>query len=161
MQEKRVQSLGWEDPLEEETATHSSILAQRVPWTQEPDGLHFMGSQRAGHDWAHTYISRHQCVCVFMQIGLWWFLFCFVCPIWAISVLFHTNWDCSIITLQIEHPQALLHSFAFRTCPAMVVLTLECALESPGGLVRPQMVSPHPHSFWVSEPEVGPKNLHL
>ena len=162
MQETRVQSLGWEDPLEEEMATHPRILAQRVPWTEGPGGLQFMGLQRVRHGWTHTYISRCQCVCVslcrLVYVG---FLFCFVCPIWAISVLFHANWDCCIITLQIEHPQALPHSFAFRTCPAMVVLTLECALESWGGLIKPQMVSPHPHSFWVSEPEVGPKNLHL
>ena len=46
MQETRVQSLGQEDPLEKEIATHSSILAQRIPWTEEPGGLHSMGSQR-------------------------------------------------------------------------------------------------------------------
>ena len=46
----RVQSLGQEDPLEEEMATHSSILAWRIPWTEEPDGLQSMGSQRDGHD---------------------------------------------------------------------------------------------------------------
>ena len=39
MQETRVQSLGWEDPLEKEMATHSSILAWKIPWTEEPDGL--------------------------------------------------------------------------------------------------------------------------
>jgi len=39
MLETRVQSLGWEDPLEKETATHSSILAWRIPWTEEPGGL--------------------------------------------------------------------------------------------------------------------------
>ena len=38
--------------LEKEMATHSSILAWRIPWTEEPGGLHFMGSQRVGHDWA-------------------------------------------------------------------------------------------------------------
>ena len=43
---------GQEDPLEKEMATHSSILAWRVPWTEEPGGLHFIGSQRIGHDWA-------------------------------------------------------------------------------------------------------------
>jgi len=48
--ETRVQSLGQEDPLEEEMTTHSSILAWRVPWMEEPDGLQFMGLQRAGHD---------------------------------------------------------------------------------------------------------------
>ena len=45
-----VQSLGREDPLEKEMATHSSILAWRIPWMEEPGGLKFMGSQRVGHD---------------------------------------------------------------------------------------------------------------
>ena len=45
-----VQSLGWEDPLEKEMATHSSILAWRVPWTEESGGLQSTGSQRVGHD---------------------------------------------------------------------------------------------------------------
>ena len=48
----QVQSLGREDPLEEEMATHSSILAWEIPGTEEPGGLQFMGSQRAGHDLA-------------------------------------------------------------------------------------------------------------
>ena len=43
-------SLGWEDLLEEGMATHSSILAWRIPWTEEPDRLQSMGSQRVGHD---------------------------------------------------------------------------------------------------------------
>ena len=47
-----VQSLGREDPLEEGLATHSSILAWRIPWTEEAGGLQSMGSQRVGHDWA-------------------------------------------------------------------------------------------------------------
>ena len=45
MQEARVQSLGQDDPLEKEIATHSSILAWRIPWTEEPGGLQSMGSQ--------------------------------------------------------------------------------------------------------------------
>ena len=45
-----VQSLGWEDPLEEGMATHSSILAWRIPRTEEPGGLQSTGSQRVGHD---------------------------------------------------------------------------------------------------------------
>ena len=47
MQETRVQFLGWEDPLEKEMATHSSILARRIPWTEEPGGLQFVGSQES------------------------------------------------------------------------------------------------------------------
>ena len=50
MQETRVQSLHWEDPLEKEIATHSSILAWRIPWTEEPGGLRSTGLQRVGHD---------------------------------------------------------------------------------------------------------------
>ena len=50
MQEIWVQSLGWENPLEKGMATHSSILAWRFPWTEEPGGLHSMGSQRVRHD---------------------------------------------------------------------------------------------------------------
>ena len=45
-----VQSLGLEDPLQKEMATHSSILAWRIPWTEEPGGLQSVGSQRIGHD---------------------------------------------------------------------------------------------------------------
>ena len=51
-EETPVWSLGQEDPLEKETATHSSILAWRIPWTEEPGGLQSMGSQRVEHDWA-------------------------------------------------------------------------------------------------------------
>ena len=50
MQETWIRSLGQEDPLEKEMATHSSILAWRIPWTEEPGGLQSMGSQRVGHD---------------------------------------------------------------------------------------------------------------
>ena len=50
MKEIRVRSLGQEDPLEKGLATHSSILAWRMPWTEKPGGLQSMGSQRVGHD---------------------------------------------------------------------------------------------------------------
>ena len=50
MQETQVQSLGWEDPLEKGMATHSSILAWRIPWTEEPGELQSMGLQRLGRD---------------------------------------------------------------------------------------------------------------
>ena len=52
MRETRVQSLGWEDPLEKEMATHSSSLAWKIPWTEKPGRLQSVGSQRVGHDWA-------------------------------------------------------------------------------------------------------------
>ena len=50
MQEIQVQSLGWVDLLEKGMATHSSILAWRIPWAEEPGGLQSMGSERVGHD---------------------------------------------------------------------------------------------------------------
>ena len=50
MQETWVRSWGQEDPLEKEMATHSRILAWKIPWTEDLDGLHPMGSQRVGHD---------------------------------------------------------------------------------------------------------------
>ena len=50
VQEIQVRSLGQEDPLEKEMATHASILARTIPWTEEPGGLQSMGSQRVGHN---------------------------------------------------------------------------------------------------------------
>ena len=50
MQERQVQSLGWEDSLEKEMATHSSILAWEILWTEESGGLQSIASQRVGHD---------------------------------------------------------------------------------------------------------------
>ena len=49
-QETRVRSLGWEDPLEKEMATHSNILAWKIPWTEEPGRPQSVGSQRVGHN---------------------------------------------------------------------------------------------------------------
>ena len=54
-----VQSLGWEDLLEEGTATHSRILAWRIPWTEESGGLQSIGSQRVGR----KRLSLHECTC--------------------------------------------------------------------------------------------------
>ena len=56
-----VRSLGWQDSLEEGMATHSSVLAWRAPWTEEPGGLQSLGSQRVGHAWsdlAHMHIRQ-------------------------------------------------------------------------------------------------------
>ena len=58
MQETWVQFLGQEDPLEKRMATHSSIFAWRIPWTEKPGGLQSMGLQRVGHDWA---TDTHRC----------------------------------------------------------------------------------------------------
>ena len=58
MQETCVQSLGWEHPLEEGRATHSSILSWRIPWTEVPSGLPSMGSQRIKHNWATKHSTQ-------------------------------------------------------------------------------------------------------
>ena len=55
--EMRVRSLGQEDPLKQEMATHSSILAWRTPWTEEPGGLQSIGLQRVRHDWTLTHTT--------------------------------------------------------------------------------------------------------
>ena len=55
----QIQSLDWKDPLEEEMVTYSSILAWKIPWTEEPDRLQSMGSQRVRHDWATDCAHTH------------------------------------------------------------------------------------------------------
>ena len=59
MQGTQVRSLGWEDALEKEMATHSSILAWKIPWTEEPGGLQSMGLQRVGHDLVTEHVHTH------------------------------------------------------------------------------------------------------
>ena len=66
MQETWVQSLGWEDLLKEGMATHSSVFAWRIPWTEEPGGLQSMGSQRLGHDW----VTKHSTVLIKESSGV-------------------------------------------------------------------------------------------
>ena len=73
MLETLVQSLGWKDPLEKEMATHSSILAWRIPWTEDPSGLQSIGSQRVRHDWsdlAHRDLVTHSW---FLDIVVPWY----------------------------------------------------------------------------------------
>ena len=59
MRETQVRALGREDPLEKEMATHSSTLACKIPWTEEPGRLQAMGSQRVRHDWVTSH--GHKC----------------------------------------------------------------------------------------------------
>ena len=60
MLEMQVQYLGWEDPVEEEMATHASILVWKIPWTEEPGELQSMGSQRLTHDWATKHAHKYE-----------------------------------------------------------------------------------------------------
>ena len=59
MWETWIPSLGWEDPLEKEMAIHSSTIAWKIPWTEEPGRLQSMGLQRVGHDWATSPSPLH------------------------------------------------------------------------------------------------------
>ena len=71
MKETRVRSLGWEDPLEQEMATHSSTLAWRIPWRGEPGRLWSMGSQGVGHDWVTSLsLSQHYLRICFLDSSL-------------------------------------------------------------------------------------------
>ena len=69
-QETRVQSLGREDPLEEEMTTHSSILTWKIPWREKPDWLQFTGSQRVWQDWATTHKHIIFLAMLSVEIGL-------------------------------------------------------------------------------------------
>ena len=92
MQETWVQSLGWEDPLEKEMATHSSTLAWKIPWTEEPGRLQSMGLQTVRHNWVTSFHyveliysrgiaherkrdSFYSAILVILQIFFFYFLF--------------------------------------------------------------------------------------
>ena len=67
MRETWVQALGWEDPLEKEMTIHSSTIAWKIPWTEEPGRLQSIGSQRVGHDWATS--LHFFCFILFNSLG--------------------------------------------------------------------------------------------
>ena len=71
MWEMWVWSLGWENPLEKGMATHSSILAWKIPWTEEPGGLQFMGSQRVRHNWVNNTQTHTFCLSNNMDLSLY------------------------------------------------------------------------------------------
>ena len=96
MRETCVRSLGWEDPLEKEMATHSSILTWRIPWTEEPGRLQFMGSQRVRHDWATSLsLSSH----ILMQ------------PV--IYLIFPQTWKCVYIILVFQTKKNQLRELGY------------------------------------------------
>ena len=77
-----IPSLGQEDPLEKEMATHSSILAWRIPWTEEPGGLQSLGSQRVGHKW----VSNTQTVTI-IRSSIW-----FICKMSCLLIVSYLLW---------------------------------------------------------------------
>ena len=71
MQETQVQSLGWEDPLEESVVTHSSILAWEIPWKEEPGGLHSRGHKESDMTWQLIYhLGNKFIICTLPSTGV-------------------------------------------------------------------------------------------
>ena len=99
VRETWVPSLGQEDPLETEMANHSSTLAWKIPWTEEPGGLQSMGSQRVGHDWA-TSLS------LYCQTSL-----SFCVDIFSIKDLYHLDGFSHTSCAWISPPPCLTHIY--------------------------------------------------
>jgi len=74
MQETQVWPLGWEDPLQNDMAIHSSVLAWKIPRSEEPGRLQSMGSQRVGHDWAHTVFKDSKTSGKRIPLGKGWWM---------------------------------------------------------------------------------------
>ena len=113
MQEMWVWSLGQEDPLEKEMATHSSVLAWKISWTEEPGRLQSMGLRRARHNWAHMHtLSWQLCIpcsgllLILPVLNLIFFTF-------DLTLLFFLYW--SVIALQCWFGFCCIH-FIFCTC---------------------------------------------
>ena len=91
MRETQVRSLGWEDPLEKGMATHSSTLAWRIPWTEEPGRLQSMGWQRVGHDWATSLL-------LFIRTSTWPWRISNSCLFYRVDIF--GQWDYSAQQIQ-------------------------------------------------------------
>jgi len=131
MRETRVLSLGWEDPLEKEMAIHSSTIAWKIPWTEEPGRLQSMGSQRVRHDWA-TSRSRsftlHQSSISRVTIYSLDVLLSQVCLVllsqfWT-SQLFHFQFCFFLTCIQIsqETGKVVWYSYLFKNFSQFVVI---------------------------------------
>ena len=90
MQETQIQSLGQEDPLEKEIATHSSIFPSRIPWTEEPSGLKSMGSESTEHSHMQ-YRENNACVFIYTHIWVFDHLLKFTSSNWHLGFQFSTT----------------------------------------------------------------------
>ena len=132
MWETRVRSLGQEDPLEKEMATHSSIFAWRIPWMEEPGGLQSTGSQRVGHDWAESFITDMN-----ILINISWFMWTHISLGFYLCVklktfqifLFHIcSWEVhhqSISHFLLRYPTFFLDSFKNVSCHYFSAILLQ------------------------------------
>ena len=101
IQETWVQSLGWEDPLEKEMATHSSILAWKTSWIEEPGRLQSIESQRVRHDWSDLASMHVWCTLTFCVL---FFQFYFILFYWSIVDLqYH-------VVAGVQHSHSILHT---------------------------------------------------
>ena len=131
MQEMLVQSLSWEDPMEEGMATHANILAWRIPWIEEPGRIQSIGSQRVRHDWSNWacthplvleqfvkrlsllyWIFLQCCVCVYIYTHIykyiWTYTGLFILFLWSICL--YLSQFCIVLII------IFLLSFEFRYC---------------------------------------------
>ena len=104
MQETRLRSIDQEDPLEKGMAVHSSIIAQRIQWTEEPGSLQSTGSQRIGHDWATNTFTNTQKITINYVIT---FLFP---SVWQIEHLSSKN-RASLVAQLVKNPSAMLETW--------------------------------------------------
>ena len=115
MWETQVQPLGQEDPLEEEMVTHSSILAWRIPWTEEPDGLQSMGSQRVRHDRVTNTFVHFIVIFLLLFFKIHNSFFTLKCTLYPtfIGSMFSTRWklwesrNCHMVPYVYSGPQLL------------------------------------------------------
>ena len=126
MQETRVRSLGREDPLEKEMTTHSSTLAWKIPWTEEPGRLQSMGSQRVRHDWAMSLsLSYTQYISQLLYPSIcWWILRLLPCLSYCKSYCY-------------EHWNACMFSFSSDIYPDFLILDKTRSNQMSGWVVRP------------------------
>ena len=119
-QEIQVRFLGWENTLEKEMATHSSILARKIPWTEEPGRLQSIGSHRVRHYWSYlahtcTNIKKHsfqsnrgiKCSCIYRKRCWKWFSR-------EITLMKHFNLGINFLRLPISAPSLRVYLFSFK-----------------------------------------------
>ena len=97
MKEMWVPFLGWEDPLEENMATHSNILAWEIPWIEEPGGLQSMGLRRVGYNWHNLIINIHSSIESEINVA---FLLEHMIPVVRVQVDLHHIWIMSRLYTQ-------------------------------------------------------------
>ena len=116
MWETWVWSLGREDPLEKGMTTHSSILAWRIWWTEEPGRLHSMGSQRVRHNWVTNTLF----------LRLWWksyiYLFLMVDIIFLEDILFQKTQEEKKCLQILAHLKEIMYIFKERNCTAFLMV---------------------------------------